>query len=194
MKKQIREEKNRSCGKVYPSWGKIVAVTAASVTAAVSLSLGLAGCVEEKEYSITFVHTEHVSYSYFDDNEILNAEYGDDQTVMTVKEGVTVKFSLVIDDDYSGEKVRANDNVLSADNNGVYSVTVTEEVRVTVSGITYTPDEPDPVRLKGDGTESSPYLINDLKELRYVADQINAGTNINFILGYYRLENYRRYR
>lgn len=189
MKKQIREEKNRSCGKVYPSWGKIVAVTAASVTAAVSLSLGLAGCVEEKEYSITFVHTEHVSYSYFDDNEILNAEYGDDQTVMTVKEGVTVKFSLVIDDDYSGEKVRANDNVLSADNNGVYSVTVTEEVRVTVSGITYTPDEPDPVRLKGDGTESSPYLINDLKELRYVADQINAGTNINFILGYYRLEN-----
>lgn len=163
----------RNSGKV--SIAKFIALTAAAVTASVSLSLGLAGCEEEKaEYSVVFNSCEHVEYVVNGYDEVKT------EGTISVVEGTSVTFSVVLEENYTGAEVSANENELTA-NNGLYSFTVTEDTQVTVTGVTEVG-----VTLSGSGTVESPYIISSLRELNYVADAVN-GSNPDYVLGYYKL-------
>ncbi|MDE6586676.1 MAG: hypothetical protein K2K80_08365, partial [Clostridia bacterium] len=160
------------------SIGKMIALAAATITAAMTFSFGLAACVEDDkpEYTVEFKSAEHVEYS-------VNG-YEDVKTKgsITVTEGTTVTFSVVLEENYTLGEVKANSDVLYAVSNFYYSFTVAENTEVSVSGVVEAP-----VVLKGQGTSKEPYLISTVRELNYVANQVNSA-NPNFILAYYKLD------
>lgn len=143
------------------------------------------GCVEDEEepnghdpdvpYVVTFQSGDNFKY-LIGDEEVEEKQFD-------VVSGSKVEFSLVIDEGYYSPVVKANGTSLSADNEGNYSYTVVSDVTITAS-VSVEPA----FTLSGEGTSESPYLIQDLKGLKYVAQMVNAGSP-TYVLAYYRLEN-----
>lgn len=66
----------------------------------------------------------------------LNSGKGVSNGAWEVKDGVTVTFTIELSADATGEPiVYSNDDVIEPDGNGVYSITVTEDIDVRVEGI-----------------------------------------------------------
>jgi len=101
----------------------IIAVLAAVCTACLALAVA---CKEDKEpeyYILSFAKTQGVTY-------VCDIPSG-----YEVREGVTVSFSISYADNVKGEKtVKANDDELTADENGNYSFSMSEDTTVSVEG------------------------------------------------------------
>ncbi len=101
----------------------IIAVLAAVCTACLALAVA---CKEDKEpeyYILSFTKTQGVTY-------VCDIPSG-----YEVREGVTVSFSVTYADNVKGEKtVKANDDELTADENGNYSFSMSEDTTVSVEG------------------------------------------------------------
>lgn len=137
------------------------------------LCIGFAfGCQTEKdpEFTVDFAAGEHVKFIYGEE-EITSGQ-------KVVKKNEVVEFGVVVDYGYENPVVKVNDYTLVADN-GRYSVVISENTTITAS---VSED-----RLTGAGTsEEDPFLIDSLRDLRYIADMVNSGYS-SYIMGYYKL-------
>lgn len=105
----------------------LAVVFAVCLAGAVACSGGDAG----NYHVLIFRHAEGVEYVF--DTDI--------QSGMEVKDGVTVNFTLRIDEEAKGEpSVYVNDREVKPNADGVYSVTVVENTLVEVRGVTYYPN------------------------------------------------------
>lgn len=101
-----------------------------------------------------------------------------------VNQGSTVSFSLELSPYYVGEPVvTAGDEVLEANDEGIYSFVAKENTIVDVSGL-----EPDNTPIKGSGTESDPFLIESATHLKKITEWINDPSNNLYNQSYIRLE------
>lgn len=126
------------------------------------------------EYTVEFVPTEKLKYSCADLEEGKNT--------LTVEENTVVSFSVSVPTLYDIPTVYANGSALKAQE-GVYSVTVTEDVTITTSEVKLTN-----AYILGDGTSNSPALISTPADYLFLAERINAG-DASFISLYYALAN-----
>lgn len=100
----------------------LTVVFAACLAGAVACS----GNGDSDWHTLIFRHVDGVEY------------VSDVQSGMEVRDGTVVTFSLNINDEAKGEpSVYANEEELTPDGNGVYSITVTSDVLVEVRGISY---------------------------------------------------------
>lgn len=99
--------------------------------------------------------------------------------------GQTVTFTVKVSVFYEGTpSVYAGDTRLEPDSDGRYSVTVNENVKISVSGLALKSSSMD-----GDGDSiDDPFLITEAIDLIYIAQQVNLG-NSAYIYGFYSLQN-----
>lgn len=87
------------------------------------------------------------------------------------KVGTVIEFGVRVSPYYVGEfKVYAGTQECVLGENGKYSFTVEKSVTVSVDGL-----RRDDAKIKGFGTEKSPYLISNASQLKTFTDSINAG-------------------
>lgn len=162
---------------------RIISISAAAVVAAVALTvglvLGLKGC-EKGDLTVTLTASDHVVYNYTSaDGEALSVPSAE----VSVSYGQNFSFTLTVDDGYTQlPTVTAGTQKLNP-SDGVYSFTVTENVTVTVTDVAEVS-----YALDGSGTESAPYSLKSVKDLNFLAEQINSG-NTRYVQAYYELGN-----
>ncbi|MGM9637662.1 MAG: hypothetical protein ACI3YK_06730 [Eubacteriales bacterium] len=108
----------------------------------------------------------------------------DKRSGASVEKGSTVSFSLKKSVFYEGTPVVSANGEILTPNDGTYSVTVNENTRIEVSGITLIEST-----MEGGGTGSDdPFLITSPVDLLFIAEQVNAGNSV-YSEGYYTLSN-----
>lgn len=92
-------------------------------------------------------------------------------TPKNVAVGTVIEFEVRVSPYYVGEfKVYAGTQECVLGENGKYSFTAEKSVTVSVDGL-----RRDNAKIKGFGTEKSPYLISNASQLKTFTDSINAG-------------------
>ncbi|HCH92567.1 MAG TPA: hypothetical protein DE061_02635 [Clostridiales bacterium] len=92
-------------------------------------------------------------------------------TPKNVEIGTVIEFGVRVSPYYVGEfKVYAGTQECVLGENGKYSFTAEKSVTVSVDGL-----RRDDAKIKGYGTEKSPYLISNAAQLKTFTDSINAG-------------------
>jgi hypothetical protein len=131
-------------------------------------------------YSVTFEEGEFRTRYTTPSGENLSGE-------VTVTAGESVSFKVVQSVYYVGDKnVVANTQILEPDENGVYTVSVTEKIVVTVQNLVI--DSPFYQRAdSGNGTASNPYKISRPIDLYSIADFVNSGFYSTFKYSYFEL-------
>lgn len=128
-----------------------------------------------------------------DDWVWFSSEYGDTEEGISVNAGDTITFTVKAsvyygDKDY---KVLANTTLLNPDENGVYTLSVTGNTTVTISGLD--PDDPDTAFYAredgGSGTVDDPYKISRPIDLFAMYTLVNSSYYNSFSNAYYSLEN-----
>lgn len=99
-----------------------------------------------------------------------------------IKAGTTISFTLKISAFYEGTPVvRAGEEALTPNENGLYSFTVKEDTVITIEGLTVKTST-----MSGTGTSDDPYLITTPVDMLFIAEQVNAGlsayTNAHYSL------------
>lgn len=101
----------------------------------------------------------------------------------SVKKGSTVKFELQISPFYTGEPVvTAGTQTLEKGNDGKYSFVASDEITVTVTGLSY-----DNTPMTGSGTEKDPYIVMTPAHLAMVASKVNLDDDDTFNTAYFKL-------
>lgn len=102
----------------------------------------------------------------------------------SVAYGTTVEFTVEVGAFYEGEPVvRANGSTVTPSDDGVYSVTVKENVNVAVGGVV-----PSVSAMAGVGTVGEPYTITKAADLIFIAERVNAADS-NYTTAYYAMAN-----
>ena len=153
-----------------------------------SLTCGLAtacavACSKETEqqntgvYTLSFTDGEGFSYQLIGEE---NAKK--DVTTLSVNSGDTVSFTLDIGAFYAGTPTVLANNVAVASADGVYTVTVKQNTKISVSGI-----QKDVSNMIGTGAHDDAFLVTRPIDLVYIAEQVNAGnqtyTTASYVLG-----------
>lgn len=130
------------------------------------------GAPEPKaEYLVTFEDTPSV---IIQSNLTLNER---------VEAGTVINFTMKVSDFYEGTpEVYAGEELLTQNEQGMYSFTVQADTVISVRGLTMKGTS-----ITGTGTEDDPYLISLPADLVYIAEQVNA-SNQSYIYAYYSLE------
>ena len=103
---------------------------------------------------------------------------------VAVDYGTEVSFRVWTSPYYVGTPVvTAGETVLTADADGKYTFAVTDNVEVSVGGLT-----PDTIRIEGLGTESNPYIITRPSQLEKITSDINNPANAKFNSAHIRLD------
>ena len=91
-----------------------------------------AACAEKKPEYFTLIYAEQAGITY---------NFGDIQSGAQVKKGYEVTFTVAFDDALEGDEpaVMANDTKLKANEEGVYSFIMNEDINITVNGV-FMPD------------------------------------------------------
>lgn len=101
-----------------------------------------------------------------------------------LEEGTVVSFTIKISSLYSGTPVvYAGKEVLTANNKGEYTFTVTEDTVISVKGLALTE-----TNMEGTGESDDPYLITSVADMLYIAERVNAGDS-NYTAAFYDLQN-----
>ncbi len=101
-----------------------------------------------------------------------------------VADGAVVTFTVDIGAFISPDvTVKANGETITADENGVYTLTVTKDTVVTISDV-----EEDVSSMVGTGTSTDAFQITRPVDLLYIAEQVNNG-NQTYATGCYVLQN-----
>ncbi len=137
---------------------------------------------EAKTYSVTYEEVEGVKYSK------------DNPTSAKTGERVAISFELSVfykaEDELPIVTVNERERSVSYDEEeGVYSVTISNVSRdlvVSVSGIAKAESK---LASSGNGTEETPYLIQEPIDLIFLAEQINSGKAGTGNTSYFTLEN-----
>ncbi len=106
---------------------------------------------------------------------------------VNVTAGESISFKVVQSVYYVGDRtVVANTQILEPDNSGVYTVSVTEKIRIGVQNLVI--DDPFYRRPNcGNGTAANPYKISRPIDLYSLADLVNAGFYTDVKYAYYEL-------
>lgn len=130
-----------------------------------------------------------VNYYSVDVRETEGVKISSADNLDTVEEGKTVSFTLSVGAFYTGTPVvKANETVLEGDvaDDGIsYTLTVTENVTVTIEGVVKATSA---LSSSGSGTVDDPFQITEPVDLLYMAEQVNAGYE-TYVCGYYTLAN-----
>ena len=161
---------------------RIISISAAAVVAAVALILGLVlglkGC--KSEFTVTLTETEHIFYNY---SAADGEKVGVASAEVAVAKGELFSFTLTVDEGYTQlPTVTAGEQKVNPVD-GVYSFVVTEDVTVTVKDVVEVS-----YALEGSGTQEAPYAVSGVKDLNFMAEQINLG-NTSYVQAYYKLAN-----
>lgn len=100
-----------------------------------------------------------------------------------VKENNTLTFSIDLGAFYAGTPIVTVNNTVLADTDGVYSLTVTGNTEVSITGITKAQSA-----MAGTGAFDDAYVVEHPIDLVHIAEQVNAG-NRKYATAYYVLKN-----
>lgn len=128
--------------------------------------------VKEDGFLVTFKDTAAASIES-------NLELG-----KRIDAGTVISFTVKISDLYQGTPVvRAGEQELTANEQGMYSFTVEADTVITIEGLTLKSSE-----MEGEGTSDDPFLVTSPLDMLYIAEQVNKG-NTTYVAGFYKLQN-----
>ena len=150
-------------------------LTALSIILLACVSLAVACGDKADYYLLTFRKTNGITYV----SEV-NSGDGFSNGVWEVKDGATVTFTIELASDAKGEPVvYCNDEALTADSNGAYSVTVTADTEITVGGIEAAGDYNRLVISSTSGVAVTLLTVSDGETLKN-GMMVRSGTEVKF--------------
>ncbi len=131
------------------------------------------------KYTVTFTAGE--GYSVVGDN--VTFDQADNCYKASVKENGKLNFSIDLGAFYAGTPIVTVNNVVLADTDGVYSLSVTANTNVSITGIKKAQSA-----MVGSGTFEDAFVVSKPIDLLHIAEQVNAG-NRKYASAYYVLAN-----
>ena len=135
--------------------------------------------VVSEQYTLTLQGGE--GYSFIAEGLTHNSTT--DAYTVSVAENTSFTFSLDIGAFYAGTPIVSVDGVALAETDGQYTVTVSQDTTVDVSGI-----RKDVSSMMGSGSFDDAFVVSRPIDLVYIAEQVNKG-NTRYSQGYYVLAN-----
>lgn len=139
-------------------------LAAASACKESESSSGSNGSSSDKAYTVSFTAGEGFDYVLTGEHENANTNS------LEIAENETVSFTLDVGAFYAGNPTVLANNVTVASLDGVYTVTVKADTKITVNGITK-----DVSNMSGTGAYDDAFLVTRPIDLIYIAEQVNAG-------------------